>query len=149
MNTNDTHAAKRKPDPFDGSAPVRLARMGLLLKDGSPDERAMALFIRIFAGAFFDELWDFYDDPRQIDAVLSAFAELAEREDPKRLFLLLSLQYDTMRKPMPEPVWWLAGDMELLRAFTLGFAAYLMKLIAQVEQEKKEDACETADRRPQ
>lgn len=135
MNTNNTHTAKRKPDPFDGSAPARLARMGVLLEDGSPDERAVALLVRIFAGSFFDELWDFYDGPRQIDAVLSAFAELAEREDPKRLFLLLSLQYDTMRKPMPEPVWWLAGDMAVLRAFTLGFSAYLMELAAQAKQE--------------
>ena len=67
--------------------------------------------------------------------MLSAFAELAEREDPKRLFLLLSLQYDAMRKPMPEPVWWLAGDMAVLSAFTLGFSAYLMELAAQAKQE--------------
>ena len=52
MNTNNTHTAKRKPDPFDGSAPARLARMGVLLEDGSPDERTVALLVRIFAGSF-------------------------------------------------------------------------------------------------
>ncbi len=149
MNTNNTHIAKRRPDPFDGSAPARLAHMGLLRKDGSPETGAMAVFIRIFAGSFFDEVCDFYDNPQQIKAVLSAFSELAERADSKRLFLLLSLQYDTLRKPMPEPVWWLAGGMELLRTFTLGFSACLLELAAQANEDGKEAACETAACRPQ
>ena len=76
MNTDNSHITKRRPDPFDGSAPARLAHMGLLRKDGSPETGAMAVFIRIFAGSFFDEICDFYDNPQQIKAVLSAFSEL-------------------------------------------------------------------------
>ncbi len=128
--------AKHRPDPFDGSAPARLGRMGLLTEDGAVDEAAMRAFIRVFAGSFFDELCDEYSDRDQLAQITGAFRELEERGDPKRILLLISLQYDNLRKPLPDPVWWLAGHSPALARFSLGFAAYLSRLAGDLEKKE-------------
>ena len=63
-------------------------------------------------------------------------------------FLLLSLQYDTLRKPLPDPVWWLAGYPPALAQFSLGFAAYLSQLMADMKHEKEDDPSEIMDHSP-
>lgn len=84
--------AKRRPDPFDGSSGARLSRMGLLTGAGDVDEAAMQVFIHIFAASFFDDLCDTYESLEAISKITAAFCELEERNDPQRIFLLLSLQ---------------------------------------------------------
>ncbi len=141
---------KRRPDPVDGSAGARLCRMGILTEAGDVDETAMRFFIQIFAASFFDDLCDFYEDQEQMSQITGAFHELKERKDPQRIFLLLSLQYDALRKPLPDPVWWLAGHPPALTRFSLGFAAYLSQMAADMEKNKKEDdPCEIIAHGPQ
>lgn len=130
--------AKRRPDPFDGSSGARLSRMGLLAGMGDVDEAAMQGFIHIFAASFFDDLCDTYESLEAISKITAAFCELEERNDPQRIFLLLSLQYDALRKPLPDPVWWLAGHATALTRFSLGFTAYLSQLMANMEKKEKE-----------
>ena len=130
---------KRRPDPFDGSAGARLCRMGLLTTAGDVDEAAMQVCTHIFAASFFDDLCDAYADQGQLIKIMDAFRELAERKDPQRIFLLLSLQYDGLCKPLPDPVWWLAGYPLALTRFSLGFAAYLLQMMADMEKNNKED----------
>lgn len=140
-------AAKRRPDPFDGSAYARLSRMGLLTADGAVDENVMQAFIRIFAASFFDDLCDACEASEQISRITAAFRELEERRDPQRIFLLISLQYDALRKPLPDPIWWLAGNSQALERFSLGFAACLSQLMADLKTEDKEGRSnEIADR---
>ena len=130
---------KRRPDPFDGSSSARPSRMGLLTETGDVDEAAMQVFIHIFAASFFDDLCDTYESLEAISKITAAFCELKERNDPQRIFLLLSLQYDALRKPLPDPVWWLAGHPPALTRFSFGFAEYLSRLMADIEKNKKED----------
>ena len=130
---------KRRPDPFDGSAGARLCRMGLLTAAGDVEEAAMQVCTHIFAASFFDDLCDVYADQAQMLRIMDAFRELAERKDPQRIFLLLSLQYDGLCKPLPDPVWWLAGYPPALTRFSLGFAACPLHLMADMEKTKKED----------
>lgn len=141
---------KRRPDPFDGSADARLCRMGLLTETGEVNEAAMGVFTRIFAASLFDDLCDAHEDRRQISQVMSAFRELETHQDPKRIYLMISLQYDTLRKPLPDPVWWLAGHFPAMSRFSLGFAACLLRLAEELEKtEKEDDPGETADCRAQ
>lgn len=140
--------AKRRPDPFDGSSSARLSRMGLLTGTGDVDEAAMRVFIHIFAASFFDDLCDTYEALEAVTRITAAFCELEERKDPQRIFLLLSLQYDTLRKPLPDPVWWLAGYPPALAQFSLGFAAYLSQLMADMKHEKEDDPSEIMDHSP-
>lgn len=137
---------KRRPDPFDGSAPARLTRMGLLTQAGEVDAAAMDAFIHISAGSFFDELCDEYGDREQLGQIMAAFRDFEERRDPQRILLLISLQYDNLRKPLPDPIWWLAGHPSALALFSLGFTTYLLQLMEDMKNtEKEDDPSETVD----
>lgn len=59
---HEKHSIFHPYDPFDDSVPERLRRMGLLTAGGKPDRDAMAVVSRLYAGAFYDDLYDFYSD---------------------------------------------------------------------------------------
>ena len=101
---------------------------------------------QIFGGLFFDDLCDFYSDQGEVSAVTAAFSELAARKDCQNIYLLISLQYDTIRKPLPDPIWWLAGCAPALSLFCLGFVERLLELSEnQASNGKEMVANETAD----
>ena len=66
MNNN-----QRPHSPFEDSAAQRLRRMGLTTEDGSPERDTMAVFAAIFAGQFFDDLCDYYQDHENVQEVLA------------------------------------------------------------------------------
>ena len=102
--------------------------------------------VQIFGGLFFDDLCDFYSDQGEVSAVTAAFSELAARKDCQNIYLLISLQYDTIRKPLPDPIWWLAGCAPALSLFCLGFVERLLELSEnQASNGKEMVANETAD----
>ena len=137
----------RVPDPFDSSAGARLERMGILRPDGQVNVETMRTFVQIFAGLFFDDLCDFYSDQDDLSCVLDAFSELTARKDFQNIYLLISLQYDTIRKPLPDPIWWLAGCAPALSLFCLGFVERLLALAGtQLAQGEEVSTCEAADR---
>lgn len=134
------------PDPFDSSTGARLERMGILRPDGEVNVEVMRAFVQIFGGLFFDDLCDFYSDQGEVSAVTAAFSELAARKDCQNIYLLISLQYDTIRKPLPDPIWWLAGCAPGLSLFCLGFVERLLELSEnQASNGKEMVANETAD----
>lgn len=139
VTTMTQQTKKKRPDPFDGSAVARLRRMGLLTEAGEVDGPAMEAFTHVYAASLFDDLCDAFEDRRELSRALAAFQELAEHQEPKSIFLMISLQYDTLRKPLPDPVWWLAGHVPALSRFSLGFAAYLLQLAEDMEKTEKED----------
>ena len=107
----------RAPDPFDDSARERLIRMGLLEDNGQISYEAMDVFAAVFTGLFFDDLCDHYSDNGDILSISLTFRELYDKRDFSRMYLLLSLQYDCIRKPLPDPIWWLAGHSALVETF--------------------------------
>lgn len=134
------------PDPFDSSTGARLERMGILRPDGEVNVEVMRAFVQIFGGLFFDDLCDFYSGQGEVSAVTAAFSELAARKDCQNIYLLISLQYDTIRKPFPDPIWWLAGCAPALSLFCLGFVERLLELSEnQASNGKEMVANETAD----
>lgn len=128
----------RVPDPFDSSTSARLERMGVLQPDGEVNTETMKAFVHIFAGLFFDDLCDFYSDQEQLTVVATAFSELAARKDCQNIYLLISLQYDTVRKPLPDPIWWLAGCAPALSQFCFGFVERLLSLLNDPANQGKE-----------
>ena len=115
--------------PFDGSAIDRLRRMGLASSDGSVDRDAMAVFCCIFAGQFYDDLRDYYqDDPKTVKATLTSLVDGADTGDPHGKFLMICLQYDSIYRALPDPVWWLSGSPAFAEAFADGFLAHLKRL---------------------
>lgn len=135
------------PDPFDESTTARLERMSILHPTGEVNIETMRAFVQIFAGLFFDDLCDFYSDQEAVSAVAAAFSELSTRKDCQNIYLLISLQYDTIRKPLPDPIWWLAGCAPALSLFCLGFVERLLELMeGQACNGKERVAHEIADR---
>ena len=82
----------KNADPFDGSAPARLQRMGLLMPNGKPNVQTMQVFTNIIAGQFFDDLCDYHSDPEHLASTLAGFSELAARRDYKKVYLLHSIR---------------------------------------------------------
>ena len=115
--------------PFDSSAIDRLRRMGLASSDGSVDRDAMAVFCCIFAGQFYDDLREYYqDDPKAAKATLTHLVDGADTGDPHGKFLMICLQYDSIYRALPDPIWWLSGSPAFAEAFADGFLAHLKRL---------------------
>ena len=121
----------KNADTFDGSAPARLQRMGLLMPNGKPNVQTMQVFTNIIAGQFFDDLCDYHSDAEHLASTLAGFSELAARRDYKKVYLLLSIQYDRLRKPLPDPVWWLAGVNPAVELFSAGLVERLTQLMSE------------------
>ena len=67
---------QRPHSPFEDSAIERLRRMGLTTEDGSPERDAMAVFSSIFAGQFFDDLCDYYQNYKDVQETIAPRAGL-------------------------------------------------------------------------
>ncbi len=72
--------------PFDDSAGVRLRRMGLLQEDGAPDQKRVSVLGEVFAGQFFDDLYDFRQDAEAAGKSLGNFLKEAEGATAKSRF---------------------------------------------------------------
>ena len=121
--------------PFDSSAIDRLRRMGLATADGAVERDAMAVFCNIFAGQFYDDLCDYYqDDSAAVKAALTPLVDGADTGDPHGEFLMICLQYDSIYRTLPDPVWWLSGSPAFAEAFADGFLAHLKRLNEKCER---------------
>lgn len=119
---------QRTHSPFEDSAAERLRRMGLTAADGSPERDAMTVFSSIFAGQFFDDLCDYCQDYENVQAIIDQIFHTAEQADPKQKFLLICLQYDSIYRTLPDPVWWISGSPAFAELFAEGFLAHLKRL---------------------
>ena len=126
---------QRPHSPFDDTALERLRRMGLADADGRADRDVMTVFACIFAGQFYDDLCDYYQDYTDVQELLTQMFDTAETADPRQKFLLICLQYDGMFRDLPDPVWWISGQPEFTELFADGFLAHLKML-----EEAKEEA---------
>ena len=61
---------QRPHSPFDDTAIERLRRMGLVTAEDKPDRDVMAVFSGIFAGQFYDDLCDYYQDYQNVRDLL-------------------------------------------------------------------------------
>lgn len=125
----------RPRSPFDDSALERLRRMGLADTDGHAIRDVMTIFAFIFAGQFYDDLCDYYQEYTNIQELLTQLFDAAETAEPKQKFLLICLQYDGMFRELPDPVWWISGQPEFAELFADGFLAHLKLLNDESKEE--------------
>ena len=125
---------QRPHSPFDDTAIERLRRMGLADADGRADRDVMTVFACIFAGQFYDDLCDYYQDYTDVQEILTQMFDTAETADPRQKFLLICLQYDGMFRDLPDPVWWISGQPEFTELFADGFLAHL-KMLEEAKEE--------------
>lgn len=121
----------RSHSPFDDSAPERLRRMGLLNADGKPDRNALETAAHIYAGALYDALCDYHNDMDQVNRACQNLIEHSGSEDPKAAFLAICSAYDAIYLDLPEPVWWTAGNLEVVTLFSKQFASCLKKIMLE------------------
>ena len=62
---------QRPHSPFDDTAIERLRRMGLVTAEDRPDRDVLAVFSTIFAGQFYDDLCDYYQDYTDVRELLT------------------------------------------------------------------------------
>ena len=122
---HEKHSVFHPYAPFDDSVPGRLRRMGLLTEEGKPDREAMVVVSRLYAGAFYDGLYDFYCDMRNVISVCRELIDLADAEDAQLPFLSICSAYDTIYHSLPAPTWWIAGNLEVAAQFAAGFLGRL------------------------
>ena len=125
----------RPRSPFDDSALERLRRMGLADADGRAAPDVMFIFARIFAGQFYDDLCDYYQNYEDVQELLDQIFDTVENAEPKQKFLLICLQYDGMFRDLPDPIWWISGQPEFAGMFADGFLAHLKRLEEEQRRE--------------
>ena len=122
------YEGRRAQSPFDDSAVERLRRMGLADGNGVPDRDAITVCSCIFAGQFFDDLCDYFESCEDVRDLISGLSESAEDAAGKQKFLLVCLQYDSIYRNLPDPVWWISGNPAAAELFAEGFVAHLKQL---------------------
>ena len=129
MNSkNATHG--RVSSPFDDSVIERHRRMGMINEEGVVDENVVAIAGGIYAGMFFDNLCDTYESYEEVKVICRQLLDGKARISAKQMLLLISLQYDAMRKPLPELMWWISGSAQILTIFITAFTSRLERLMA-------------------
>ena len=118
---HEKHSVFHPEDPLYDSVPERLRRMGLRTVEGKPDLEAMAVVSRLYAGEFYDDLYDFYRDMRSVNSVCRELINLIDAEDARLPFLSICSAYDAIFRSLPAPIWWMAGNLEVAAQFAVGF----------------------------
>ena len=117
--------------PFDPAASVRLQRMGLFTADGQINTSAVEAVSVMQAGLLYTQILDAcgdWDSTRNVcRRITSQAAQVADRQ----VLLIISIQYDTIAKPLPEVIWWISGSDALLAPFVRGFVHHLNELCAE------------------
>ena len=119
----------RPHDPFDDSAIERHKRMGLLNSHGQISINTMEVFCHLYAGLFYDDVCDHCEDYAAAASIFQSLIAVSRTDEVRRVLLAISVQYDAMRRSLPEPIWWIAGNPTLVSAFIEGFTRRLSLLI--------------------
>jgi hypothetical protein len=96
----------------------------------------MSVFAEVFSGLFYDDARCSSQDVQELHGNLE---EICENGDCRRAYLFLSLCHDRMRKPLPDPVWWLAGNPVAVDAFMKYFIQSFGRLARTIEPFRKKN----------
>ena len=114
--------------PFDPAARERLRRMGLLTKEDQVNAGVMDAISSVHAALLFSQIYDACGDWAGTLSVCRRITSQASLVSDRQVLLLISIQYDTIAKPLPEVIWWISGSEILLAPFVRGFVRKLDEL---------------------
>lgn len=118
----------RTPNPFDDGAEERLCRMGLVTSEGEVERDAIITLSNVYAGLFFDDLCDFYQDYSCVQKELEQFFTATKNAEGRQKFLGICLQYDGLSQPLPNPIWWISGNQNIAGMFADSYIQHLKRL---------------------
>ena len=116
--------------PFQDSAKIKLKRMGFILPDGQINLDIIETVAKMYSGLLFDCLCERCSDMDKVSQVCTGLLRVQSQENPRQAFLAICLQYDAMHQPLPEAMWWIAGNVVMVKHFTHAFVSHLTKCIA-------------------
>ena len=119
--------------PFDDTAPDCRKRMGLLLPNGRPDEVAVRAAAHIYAGLLYEYLQEALPDRSSADMACKELAEENCKQDAAQKVLALCLLYDAVGLSLPDPLWWICGDLELAAVFAEKVFGWLLAFCEETE----------------
>ena len=119
--------------PFDDSANTKLLRMCLIQHDGAANGDALSVLARVYAGLFFESLRDCHNDMESAFQICAGLVELNAKANYHELLLAICVQYDSLRISLPEPVWWIVGNDDLVQIYVSRFTDCLSKFIRNKE----------------
>lgn len=119
---------ERPHSPYDDTTIERLRRMGLATSEGAPDRDAMTVFSGVFAGQFYDDLCDCYQDYADVRELLEHLFDATDEMGTEQKSLFICLQSNSMFRELPAPVWWISGNPAFAESFADGFLARLRQL---------------------
>ena len=96
--------------------------MGLLTSDEEPDASAVNVIARMYASLLYGHLCETL--PGQDVACRELIARAAKQDAPQKMLTLCSV---------PEPIWWISGDLKLASAFVDSFFAWLSVFTGEME----------------
>ncbi|WP_409969924.1 hypothetical protein RFF05_08520 [Bengtsoniella intestinalis] len=127
-------------NPFDPSATARLRRANLIDENSEANVKAISTLASSFAAFLYDDICDSCDSCDCITAIKETLLNAQASGLPKRkLFLHICLQYDTLHKPLPDVMWWMAGNDGVVAAFVDAYIAKFIICCADMEQEVSND----------
>ena len=120
--------------PFDPVARERLRRMGLLTKEDQVNAGVMEAISSVHAALLFFQIYDFCGDWAGTLSVCRRITSQASLVSDRQVLLLISIQYDTIAKPLPEVIWWISGSEILLAPFVRGFVRKLDEFCEDIRE---------------
>ena len=120
-------------NPFNSVASTRRKRMGLLLPNGKPDRSVLDTVAHVHAGLFYGSLCETISDKRNADAFCQELIEQTATQEAPQKVLSLCSAYDAIYVDLPEPIWWISGDLELASIFVDHFLTWLSIFIEEME----------------
>ena len=126
--------------PFDPAARERLRRMKLIAEDNQINEDMLEAVGVVQAGLFFSQILDACGDWESTLMVCRRMAAQAALISERQVLLLISIQYDTIAKPLPEVIWWISGSEDLLSPFVRCFVRHLIELCTNGERLERGDS---------
>ena len=125
--------SRRTVSPFDAEAKERLRHMGLLDVQDKANKEVIRAAAQLHAGMFYDDLCDCDCGGMEggVFDIITRLSSLRDTGDSRQALLYICVSYDRMSRPLPDLIWWISGNQEILPSFINCFVDSLRHIINQ------------------